>query len=91
MEVYDHNYDLISISAAALVSLLLTVTPSLALRSWEGPAWRAPPSQCLLVSFAPSDPDELLYAAGISEGFGVLHVLGDDFVQRAADGRHRVV
>lgn len=49
------------------------------------------PSQCSLVSFAASDPDEFLDAAGISEGFGVLHVLGDDFMQRAADGRYRVV
>lgn len=50
-----------------------------------------PPSWCLLVSFAASDPDEFLDSAGVSQGFGVLHVLGDDFVQRAADGCHRVV
>lgn len=49
------------------------------------------PSRCSLVSFAAGDPDEFLDAAGISEGFGVLHVLGDDFMQRAADGRYRVV
>lgn len=54
-------------------------------------AWHVSPSQCSLVSFAASDPDEFLDATGISEGFGVLHVLGDDFVQRAADGRYRVV
>lgn len=49
------------------------------------------PSRCSLVSFAAGDPDEFLDAASISEGFGVLHVLGDDFMQRAADGRYRVV
>lgn len=44
-----------------------------------------------LVPFAAGDADELLDAAGVAQGFGVLHVLGDDFVQRAADGGDRVV
>lgn len=44
-----------------------------------------------LVSFAPGDADELLDATGVSQGFGVLHVLGDDLMQGAADCRHRVV
>lgn len=44
-----------------------------------------------LVSFAPGDADELLDAACVSQCLGVLHVLGDDLVQGAADRRHRVV
>jgi len=44
-----------------------------------------------LVSFAAGYADEFFYATSITQGFGVLHVLGDDFVQRAADGSHRVV
>lgn len=34
----------------------------------------------LLVSFAAGDSDEFLDATGVAQGFGVLHVLGDDFV-----------
>lgn len=45
----------------------------------------------LLVSFAASDADELLDAAGVPQGLGVLHVLGDDLVQRAADSCDGVV
>lgn len=44
-----------------------------------------------LVAFAAGDADELLDAAGVAQGFGVLHVLGDNLVQRAADGGDRVV
>ena len=44
-----------------------------------------------LVSFAAGDADEFLDAAGIAQSFGVLHVLGDDLVQCAADGSYRVV
>lgn len=33
-----------------------------------------------LVSFAAGDADEFLDATGVAQGFGVLHVLGDDFV-----------
>lgn len=39
----------------------------------------------LLVSLAAGDADELLDATGVPQGLGVLHVLGDDLVQRAAD------
>lgn len=45
----------------------------------------------LLVSFAARDADELLDASGVPQGLGVLHVLGDDLVQRAADSRDGVV
>lgn len=45
----------------------------------------------LLVSLAARDADELLDAAGVPQGFGVLHVLGDDLVQRAADRSDGVV
>ena len=45
----------------------------------------------LLVSFAPGDAGELLDAAGVTQGLGVLHVLGDDLVQGAADGGYSVV
>lgn len=45
----------------------------------------------LLVSFAAGDADELLDATGVPQGLGVLHVLGDDFVQCAADSRDGVV
>lgn len=44
-----------------------------------------------LVSFAAGDADEFFYATSIPQGFGVLHVLGDDFVQCAADGSNRIV
>lgn len=60
-----------------------------------GPPPGVPPrvnkSNDSLVPFAAGDADELLDAAGVAQGFGVLHVLGDDFVQRAADGGDRVV
>lgn len=39
----------------------------------------------LLVSLAAGDADELLDATGVPQGLGVLHVLGDDLVQCAAD------
>lgn len=45
----------------------------------------------LLVSFASGDTDELLYAAGVPQGLGVLHVFGDDLMQSAADSCDRVV
>lgn len=45
----------------------------------------------LLVSFAAGDADELLDAAGVPQRLGVLHVLGDDFMQRAADSCDGVV
>lgn len=45
----------------------------------------------LLVSFATSDADEFLYPAGVSQCFGVLHVLSDDLMQSAADSRYRIV
>lgn len=35
--------------------------------------------------------DQLLYAASVSEGLGILHVLAGDLVQGAADGSHRLV
>lgn len=44
-----------------------------------------------LVSFAAGDADEFFYATSITQGFGVLHVLGDDFVQCAANGSYRVI
>lgn len=44
-----------------------------------------------LVSFAAGNADEFFDAPGITQGFRVLHVLGDDFVQGAADGGYRVV
>ncbi len=44
-----------------------------------------------LVSFAAGDADEFFYAASITQGFGVLHVLGDDFVQCAADGGYCII
>lgn len=45
----------------------------------------------LLVSFAAGDADELLDATGVPQGLGVLHVLGDDLMQRAADSGDGVV
>lgn len=45
----------------------------------------------LLVSFAAGDADELLDAAGVPQGLGVLHVLGDDLMQCAADSCDGVV
>jgi len=45
----------------------------------------------LLVSFAPGDANELLYAAGVPQGLGVLHVLGDNLVQCAADSSYGVI
>lgn len=45
----------------------------------------------LLVSFAPGDADELLDAAGVPQGLGVLHVLGDDLMQGAADSCDGVI
>ena len=45
----------------------------------------------LLVSFAAGNANELLDAAGVPQGLGVLHVLGDDLVQGAADSRDGVV
>ena len=44
-----------------------------------------------LVSFAAGDADEFFYATSITQGFGILHVLGDDFVQCAANGSYRVI
>lgn len=45
----------------------------------------------LLVSLGARDADELLDSAGVPQRFGVLHVLGDDLVQRAADRGDGVV
>lgn len=45
----------------------------------------------LLVSFAAGDANELLDAAGVPQGLGVLHVLGDDLMQCAADSCDGVV
>lgn len=45
----------------------------------------------LLVSFAASDANELFYATSIAQGFGILHVLGDDFVQCTADSSYCVI
>lgn len=45
----------------------------------------------LLVSLAASDADEFFDAASIAKGFGVLHILGDDFVQCAADGSYCII
>lgn len=45
----------------------------------------------LPVSSAFGDVDQLLDPPGVSQGFGVLHVLAGDLVQRAADGGHRFV
>lgn len=45
----------------------------------------------LLVSFAPGDADELLDAAGVPQGLGVLHVLGDDLMQGTADSCDGVI
>lgn len=43
------------------------------------------------VSSALGDVDQLLDAARVGQGLGVLHVLAGDLVQGAADGRHRLV
>lgn len=45
----------------------------------------------LLVSLAAGDADEFFNAASIAKGFGVLHVLGDDFVQCTADGSYCII
>lgn len=45
----------------------------------------------LLISFAFRDADQLLDAACIPQGLGVLHVLGDHFVQGTADSGDRII
>lgn len=45
----------------------------------------------LPVSSALGDVDQLLDAARVGQGLGVLHVLAGDLVQSAADGGHRLV
>lgn len=45
----------------------------------------------LLVPFAAGNADELLDAAGVPQSLGVLHVLGDDLMQRAADSCDGVI
>lgn len=44
-----------------------------------------------LVSFAADNADKFFNASGITKSFGVLHILGDDFVQGAADGSYRII
>lgn len=56
-----------------------------------GATSRVNKSKNSLVAFAAGDADELLDAASVAQSFGVLHVLGDDLMQRAADGGDRVV
>lgn len=45
----------------------------------------------LLVSFAAGDADEFLDTASVPQGLGVLHVLGDDLMQRTADSCDGVI
>lgn len=45
----------------------------------------------LLISFAAGDADEFFDSSRIAQSFGILHILCDDFMQRAADGSYRVV
>lgn len=46
---------------------------------------------CVFVSFAAGNTNEFLNAAGVTKGLGVLHVLGDDFMQSAADRCNGVI
>lgn len=45
----------------------------------------------LLISFAAGDADEFFDSSCIAQGFGILHILCDDFMQCTADGSYRVV
>lgn len=45
----------------------------------------------LLVSFAAGNADKLFNTTGVPQGLGVLHVLGDDLMQRTADSCDGVI
>lgn len=68
--------------------------PSFFLKIWPPSSnWLSVPhlSCHLLVSFAAGDANELLNATSVPQGLGVLHVLGDDLMQCAADSCDRVI
>lgn len=78
-----------------LLFLLTTSTTSLSYISIICLSFHPPPPGsspfALLVSFAAGNTDELLDATGVSQGLGVLHVLGDDLVQRTTDSCDGVI